>query len=187
LQIKQQWDWIKSYHNLWTVLSLQRFLKRMLLFWQTWIIPYTNKITLIISLISGNICLSWLNNVGNLEIDQNRSVLVKHRIRNSPINLSNKLVMVPLVQAPPWSWSYGSWIYNYLCNQCLSPLKLWVRTLFVARCTRYNIMWESWKVVSDLRQVCAFLWELRFPRTPWYNLNIVEIGVKHHKRNQPTL
>jgi hypothetical protein len=21
---------------------------------------------------------------------------------------------------PSWSWSYGSWIYNYLCNQCLS-------------------------------------------------------------------
>jgi len=21
-----------------------------------------------------------------------------------------------------WSWSYGSWIYNYLCNQCISPL-----------------------------------------------------------------
>jgi hypothetical protein len=21
-----------------------------------------------------------------------------------------------------WSWSYGSWIYYYLCNQCLSPL-----------------------------------------------------------------
>ena len=27
------------------------------------------------------------------------------------------------------------------CNQCLSPLKLWVRTPFIARCTRYNIMW----------------------------------------------
>ena len=26
-----------------------------------------------------------------------------------------------------WLWSYGSWIYNYLCYQCLSPLKLWVR------------------------------------------------------------
>jgi hypothetical protein len=26
---------------------------------------------------------------------------------------------------PLWlSWSYGSWIYNYLCNQCLSPLTL---------------------------------------------------------------
>ena len=30
---------------------------------------------------------------------------------------------------PSWSWSYGSWIYNYLCNQCLSPLTLWVRIL----------------------------------------------------------
>ena len=26
-----------------------------------------------------------------------------------------------------WLWSYGSWIYNYLCNRCLSPLMLWVR------------------------------------------------------------
>ena len=25
-----------------------------------------------------------------------------------------------------WSWSYGSWIYNYPCNQCLLPLTLWV-------------------------------------------------------------
>jgi hypothetical protein len=28
-----------------------------------------------------------------------------------------------------WSWSYDSWIYNYLWNQSLSPLKLWVRIL----------------------------------------------------------
>jgi hypothetical protein len=34
--------------------------------------------------------------------------------------------------------SHGSWIYNYLCNQCLSPLKLRVQTLFIARWTRYN-------------------------------------------------
>ena len=40
-----------------------------------------------------------------------------------------------------WSWSYGSWIYNYLCNQCLSPLKLCVQIPLMARCTRYNIMW----------------------------------------------
>ena len=44
-------------------------------------------------------------------------------------------------EGPSWSWSYGSWIHNYLCNQCLSPLKLWVRTPFMARCTRYNILW----------------------------------------------
>ena len=45
-------------------------------------------------------------------------------------------------KALSWSWSHGSWIYNYLCNQCLSPLKLWVRIPFIARCTRYNIMWN---------------------------------------------
>ena len=50
---------------------------------------------------------------------------------------------------PSWLWSYGSWIYNYLCNQCLSPLKLWVRTLFMARCTWYNIRWSSLSVTCD--------------------------------------
>ena len=51
---------------------------------------------------------------------------------------------------PTWSWSYGSWIYNYLCNQRLSPLKLWVRTPHMARCTWYNIMWKSLSVDSGL-------------------------------------
>jgi hypothetical protein len=31
------------------------------------------------------------------------------------------------IQGPSWSLSFGSWIYNYLCNQCLSLLMLWVR------------------------------------------------------------
>ena len=31
------------------------------------------------------------------------------------------------IQGPSWPWSYGSWIYNYLYNRCLSPLMLWVR------------------------------------------------------------
>ena len=32
-------------------------------------------------------------------------------------------------------WSYGNWIYNYLCNLCLSSLTLWVRIPLRARCT----------------------------------------------------
>jgi hypothetical protein len=32
-----------------------------------------------------------------------------------------------VLEGPSWSLSLGRWIYNYLCNQCLSPLKLWVR------------------------------------------------------------
>ena len=43
-------------------------------------------------------------------------------------------------RGPSWSWSYGSWIYIYLCNQCLLPLRLYVRTLFMVRCTWYNII-----------------------------------------------
>jgi hypothetical protein len=44
---------------------------------------------------------------------------------------------------------YGSWIYNYRFNQCLSPLKLWVQTLFMVMCTWYNIMWSSLSVTCD--------------------------------------
>ena len=36
---------------------------------------------------------------------------------------------------PSLPWLHGSWFYNYLCNQCLSPLILWVRILIMARCT----------------------------------------------------
>ena len=38
-------------------------------------------------------------------------------------------------EGPSWSWPYGSWIYNYLCNQCLSPLNFWVGISIRARCT----------------------------------------------------
>jgi hypothetical protein len=45
-------------------------------------------------------------------------------------------VIVCFFAGPSWLWSYGSWIYNYLCNQYLSPLMLWVRITL----RRYN-MW----------------------------------------------
>ena len=44
--------------------------------------------------------------------------------------LSRWLSFIKLfTQGCQWLLSYGSWIYNYLCNQCLSALKLWVRIL----------------------------------------------------------
>ena len=36
---------------------------------------------------------------------------------------------------PSWPWSNDSLIYNCLCNQCLSPLMLWVQISIRARCT----------------------------------------------------
>jgi hypothetical protein len=46
----------------------------------------------------------------------------------------NSLFIVTRMQMrePSWTWSYGSWIYNYLCNQCLSPQK-----------ANYNWTWTS--------------------------------------------
>ena len=35
--------------------------------------------------------------------------------------------MFLLSKESTWPWSYSGWIYNYLCSQCLPPLKLWVR------------------------------------------------------------
>jgi hypothetical protein len=36
---------------------------------------------------------------------------------------------------PSWPRSCASWIYNYLCNQCISALMLWVRISIRAKCT----------------------------------------------------
>jgi hypothetical protein len=61
---------------------------------------------------------------------------------------------------PSWSWSYGSWIYNYLCDQCLSPPKLWIRIAL-----RRGVLDTT---------LCHSDWQLL------YSWNIVESGTKHH-------
>jgi hypothetical protein len=38
-------------------------------------------------------------------------------------------------KGPSCAWSHGNWIYNYLCNQCLSLLMWRVRISIRARCT----------------------------------------------------
>ena len=55
-----------------------------------------------------------------------------------------------LRQRPLWLWSYGSWIYNYLCNQCLSPLMLWARILIRARCTTLCVKVCQWLATCRL-------------------------------------
>jgi hypothetical protein len=58
-----------------------------------------------------------------------------HTIRRNPKStrqiVKTEACFIPLtyiyMTAEGPSWSHGSWIYNYLCNQCLSPLTLWVR------------------------------------------------------------
>ena len=83
---------------------------------------------------------------------------------------------------PSWPWSYGSWIYNYLCNQCLITNREWGRhghdRMVVRFTTTYVISayhhwcWEfesrsgqghsvqhyMTKFVSDLYHVRVILW-----------------------------
>jgi len=65
-----------------------------------------------------------------------------------------------LIERPSWSWSHGSWIYNYIYIQCLSPLPLWVRIPLMTGCTRYNIMWYNLSVTCDRSLV--FSWSSGF-------------------------
>jgi len=51
---------------------------------------------------------------------------------------------------PSLAWSYGSWIYNYLCNLFLSPLMLQIRILLGARCTT---LYDSLLVTCDRSMV----------------------------------
>jgi hypothetical protein len=80
---------------------------------------------------------------------------------------------------PSWSWSYDSWINNYICNPYLSPLKLRIRIPFMA--------------IKHCDKVCQWLATGRWfsPGTPVSSSNktdrhwnIVERGVKHQKSSQ---
>ena len=67
--------------------------------------------------------------------------------------------------AAAWSWSYGSWIYNYLCNQYLIiTTNVSSNTIHgeVNSIQQYMYMYVI-KFVSDLQQVGGFLRVLRFP------------------------
>ena len=88
-------------------------------------------------------------------------------------------------RGPSWSWSYGSWIYNYLCNQWLSSLMLWVRISIRARCA----------TICD--KVCQWLATGRWfsPGPPVSSTNktdrcdiskILVSVVKHHQTNNQT-
>ena len=48
----------------------------------------------------------------------------KNSVYTQPLNI---IVLSQKWRGMSWSWSYGNWIYNHLCNHWLSPLKLWIR------------------------------------------------------------
>jgi hypothetical protein len=100
-----------------------------------------------------------------------------------------------VLQGPLWSWSYGSWKYSYLCNQCISPLKLWVWIPLMARYSGGQSYWwrisEYHAITIDLPQVTDRLYYIMLYRVhlamsdwpPLYSWNVVESGARHHNLN----
>jgi hypothetical protein len=107
-----------------------------------------------------------------------------YNVREKFGNNISKIYYLSIMTGSSWQWSYGCYIYNYLCNQSLSPLVLWIRISIRARCATLCD-----KVCQWLEQVGGFLRVLRFPPPNCpsrYNWNIVESGVKHHQANKQT-
>ena len=83
------------------------------------------------------------------------------------------------------SWSYGSWIYNYQCNQCLSPLTLWVRipprqgVLDTTLCDQVY----RWLAVGRWFSAGTPVSSTKKNWLPLYSWNIVESGIEYHNPN----
>jgi hypothetical protein len=62
-------------------------------------------------------------------------ILLIDTINQGDIFSNPSTCMISWINSDLWPWLNGSWIYNYLCNQCLSPLMLWIRISIRVRCT----------------------------------------------------
>jgi hypothetical protein len=77
---------------------------------------------------------TWLhsNVVSILEIRKNDNFIFCEHILLNTSSLSSicvsGMIFSNFRQGASSSWWYGSWIYNCMCSQCLSPLKMRVRT-----------------------------------------------------------
>ena len=85
-----------------------------------------------------------------------------------------------ILQRSSWLSSYGSWIYNYLCNKCLSPLMSVWMSIRATRTTLFD-------------KVCQWLVTGRWfsPGPPVSSTNTTDrhnitgvLLVKHHQTNK---
>ena len=79
----------------------------------------------------------------------------------SPISECDHTVVVfKYITPPSWSWSYGSWIYNYLTSL---PITTKVVSFNPTHVEVYTIQHYVIKFVCGLCQDCGFLWLQLFP------------------------
>jgi hypothetical protein len=67
------------------------------------------------------------NDYVNIDHGESKSVIGYSVTNHNKLNHSTFSTQTTQPHILKLNWSYRSWIYNYLCNECLSPLTLWVR------------------------------------------------------------
>ena len=98
--------------------------------------------------------------------------------------LSFVFLAIVLSLSPSRSWPYGSWIYIYMSNQCLSPIKLWIRIPLMARlldATLYNKVCQTlvrrlFSLVSsinktDCHNIAEILLKLGLNNNLWFTVS----------------
>jgi hypothetical protein len=84
--------------------------------------------------------------------------------------------------------SIGSWISDYKCKQCLSPLILWAWIPLMARCTRYNFPWYIcisfivWRNRSTRRRLSSCRNSLKqMYHGKLYRVHLAMSGIQAHR------
>ena len=89
-------------------------------------------------------------------------------------------------KVPSWLWTYGSWIYNYLCNQCPSLMWVWIPQRQGVPDTKLCDNVCKWLTTGQVFFARVLLFPLPITLTPRYSWNIVESGIQHHNPNSMT-
>jgi hypothetical protein len=81
------------------------------------------------------------------------------------------------------SWSHGSWIYNYLWNQCPSPLTLWVRIPLRQGLLDTSLCYKVCQWLSTDRWSSPGAPVSSTNKSDRHDILITETGVEHHNHN----
>jgi len=73
------------------------------------------------------------------------------------------LLFIYYCEGPSWTWSYGSWIYNFQLPMKSVPITTKVVSLNPTHGKVYLIQLYVIKFISDLKQVGGFIRLLWFP------------------------
>jgi hypothetical protein len=93
-------------------------------------------------------------------------------------------ISMQIIYGPSWQWSYGSWIYYYLCNHYLSQLMLWVQISIRARCTTLCDKVCQWLVAGWWFSLGPLVSSTNKADRHDITELLLKVALKHHQTNK---